>query len=99
MIINIPLQIDEKVIEKCLSVDYEKKVQDYLCKEVEQVLLDHCGYYNKSTKNGMSQIVRNAVDEYVIEWKDEIIEKASERLAERLTRTKKAKELIDEQIH
>ena len=99
MIINIPLQIDEKVIEKCLSVDYENKVADYLNKEVEQALLDKCGYYSRSTKQGMSVIVCEKVDGYIQEWKDEIIERASERLAERLARTKKAKELIDEQIH
>ena len=96
MIINIPLQIDEKAIEDCLNVDYEKKVEEYLFKEVEQALLKRSGFYDTSATRGMEQIVRDAVDRYIQEWKDTIIEQASERLIDRLARTKKAKEMANE---
>ena len=94
MIINIPLQIDEEIIQNQLSVDYEAKVKNYILEEVKKALLEQCGYYNKSTLLGMTQLIRDEIDRYLEEMKDEIIDAAADRLADRLARTKKAKELI-----
>lgn len=96
MIINIPLQIDEKVIEKSLSADYQHKVEDYIFKEIEKVLLQECGYYNKNKVQGMRELVKQRIDLYLEDMKEDIIEAAADRLADRLARTKKAKELIKE---
>ena len=97
MIINIPLQIDEKVIEKQLSVDYEKKIENYIIGEITQALLNQCGYYgNKTETRGMTELVKQRIDLYLENMRDDIIEAAADRLADRLARTKKAKELIKE---
>lgn len=96
MIVNIPLQIDEKVIESQLSIDYEKKIENYIFEEVKQALLNQCGYYSKSELQGVTVIVKEKVDKYLESMRDEIIEAAADRLADRLARTKKAKELIEE---
>lgn len=95
MIINIPLQIDENVIEKQLSVDYEHKVEDYILKEIEKALLNRAGYYN-NPRDGMYRIIKDRVDNYLESMRDDIIDAAADRLADRLARTKKAKELIKE---
>ena len=98
MIINIPLQIDEKVIEKQLSVDYEKKIEDYIIGEITQVLLRQCGYGygNKTETRGMTELVKQRIDLYLENMRDDIINAAADRLADRLARTKKAKELVKE---
>ena len=97
MIINIPLQIDEKVIEKQLSVDYEKKIENYILGEITKALLNQCGYYgNKTETRGMTELVKQRIDLYLESMRDDIIEAAADRLADRLARTKKAKELVKE---
>lgn len=100
MIINIPLQIDEKVIEKNLSVDYENKIKDYILNEVKETLINRAKdkykyFYQKPTATeGVEIYVHHYIDHYIQEWKNEIIEIAAEKLAERLAKTKAAKELI-----
>ena len=102
MIINIPLQIDEKVIESNLSVDYETKIKDYILNEVRETIIerarakDKYQYFSRkpTTTEGMEVYVNHHVDHYIQEWKNEIIEVAAEKLAERLAKTKAAKELI-----
>ena len=102
MIVNIPLQIDEKIIEKNLSVDYESKVKDYILKEVEDALIQRAKDLYKywsgkdaTTTDGIRVYIREYVDKYIQEWKDEIIETAADRLAERLAKTKKGKEILE----
>lgn len=100
MIINIPLQIDEKVIESNLSVDYETKIKDYILNEVRETIIerakDKYKYFSRkpTTTEGMEVYVQHYVDHYIQEWKNEIVELAAEKLAERLSKTKAAKELI-----
>lgn len=102
MIINIPLQIDEKVIENNLSVDYETKIKDYILDEVKETLInrakDKYRYFSQkpTTTEGIEIYVHHYVDHYIQEWKAEIIEMAAEKLADRLAKTKAAKELIKE---
>ena len=103
MIINIPLQIDEKLIEKNLSVDYENKIKEYILTEVKDALIQRAKekyrYYFKdsaTTTAGIEIYIHQYVDNYIQEWKSEIIEMAAEKLADRLARTKAAKELVKE---
>lgn len=103
MIINIPLQIDEAVIEKNLSVDYENKIKDYIFTEVKDILIQrgkekyrYSWNGNVTASDGLELYVRAFVEDCILNWKDEIIEAASDKLADRLARTKAAKELIKE---
>ena len=100
MIINIPLQIDEKVIEKNLSVDYETKIENYIFKEVESALINRANrhsYYGShgTTTEGITLFVREYVDKFIQEWKDEIIEAAAKNLADRLAKSKRGRELLE----
>lgn len=99
MIINIPLQIDEAAFEQKVNDDYTDKVEQLLLQQVEKVLKDHDDRYYGSTRDpklGLSNIVYNRIDNFLKEHKEEIIEAASGKLAERLSKTKKAKELLNE---
>ena len=100
MIVNIPLQIDEKVIEQNLNVDYEAKIENYIFKEVESALIQRADgnrwYGSKgTTTEGITLFVHEYVDKYIQEWKDEIIEAAAKNLADRLVKTKKGKEVLE----
>lgn len=98
MIINIPLTIPDELLANTIAKDYEIKITEKLTDEVRKVLIDQARWssYSKNEHAGMEQIVFAKVDDILKDYKDEIIEAASDKLAERLARTKKAKELLGE---
>lgn len=95
MIINIPLQIDEAALEKQLSVDYENKVNTV----VEKIIRDSlAGVYSWRTsddavRNGMREAIRDRVDHYIEDNREEILDAVVARLYERTHRTKKVKDV------
>ena len=98
MIINIPLQIDEVTFEKKVREDYAKNVQELLLNKVDEVLKeqDNCYYtQSRSWKNGMEHMITQEIDIFINDHKDEIVEMAAHKLAERLARTKKAKAILE----
>ena len=99
MIINIPLTVPDELLANTIAKDYEAKITEKLTDEVRKVLLDQVrwSYGSKNEHAGMEQIVFAKVDNILKDYKDEIIEAASDKLAERLARTKKAKELLEVQ--
>ena len=99
MIITIPLSIPDELLENTIAKDYEAKITERLTDEVRKVLLDQVKYsYVKSERQGMENIVFDKVDDIMKKYKDDIIEAAAEKLAERLARTKKAKEMLNDHI-
>lgn len=94
MIINIPLTIDDELWASALARDYESKVTERLTAEVRKAICDHDAY--KDQRRGMQTWVGDKLDDILKEYKDDIIEAAAEKLAERLARTKRAKEVLDE---
>lgn len=100
MIINIPLNIDDELWASALARDYESKVTEKLTNEVRKCLADHDAYSlyskNKDPRRGIENWVSNKIDDILKECKDDIIDAAAEKLAERLARTKRAKEVLNE---
>ena len=97
MIINIPLQIDETVVQGALSNEYKQKVIDYLATEVNNYILSECDWRNRANLNdGIRVIVNRNAREFLEDHAEEIIKAAGKELADKLARTKKAKELIPE---
>ena len=99
MIINIPLTIDDELWASALARDYESKVTEKLTNEVRKVIKDHDSRYylrEKSVNEGLSEWVGYKIDDILKEYKDDIIDAAAEKLAERLARTKKGRELLNE---
>lgn len=97
MIINVPLNIPDELWANALAKDYEDKVVKSLTEEVRKCIADHdhLSYYsNKSAQRGMADWVSDKIDNVIKEYKAEIIEAAADKLAERLARTKAAKELV-----
>lgn len=98
MIINIPLQIDEATFEQKVREDYAKNVKELLLNKVDEVLKEYDNRYytqSRSWKNGMEYIITQEIDIFINDHKDEIVEMAADKLAERLARTKKAKAILD----
>lgn len=96
MIINIPLTIDDELWANALARDYESKVTERLTAEVRKAICDHDAY--KDQRRGMASWVGDKLDDILKEYKDDIIDAAAEKLAERLSRTKRAKEVCNEHL-
>lgn len=95
MIINIPLQIDDEMINSVIAADYQAKIEQNLTKQVEAAirqLSKH--YYSQTVSDGLLYLAEDAVNKVIDEYKEAIIDKAADKLAERLARTKKAKEIL-----
>lgn len=98
MIINIPLQIDEATFEEKVREDYAENVKQLLLAKVDKVLEDYDNRYyatSKSWKNGLEYMITQEIDIFIKDHKDEIVEMAADKLAERLARTKKAKSILE----
>ena len=98
MIIQIPLQIDDEMINSVIAKDYQAKIEQNLTKQVESAIKSRGRGWNCGVSDGLFYMAEDAVDKVVTEYKDEIIERAAIKLAERLARTKKAKEILEEVI-
>jgi len=99
MIINIPLQIDEQKMEEVVARDYEGKILNEITKYIKSTLVkkaqNYYGDYNDKMLDGMQYLIEARIEKYLADYKDEIIEHASKILAERLARSKKGKEILE----
>lgn len=99
-IINVPINIPDELWTNALATDFETKVVAKLTDEVRKCIADHdhYSYYSKGkdAHRGMHDWVSDKIDNALKEYKDDIIEAAADKLAERLARTKKAKELLND---
>ena len=97
-IINVPINIPDELWANALAKDYEDKVISKLTDEVRKCISDHdrYSYYSKAKDphRGIHDWVSEKIDDILKEYKADIIEAAADKLAERLARTKAAKELV-----
>lgn len=97
MIINIPINIDEDQFNKLVETDYERKIEDRIYKDIRKALEEKSGYYHRRMSDGILVMVEEQIDCILKAYKNEVIEAAANKLAERLARTKKGKALLGEE--
>lgn len=95
MIINIPLNIPDEMLANTIAKDYEAKITERLTDEVRKAICDRDMYRNR--ERGLAVWVGEKIDDILKEYKDEIIDAAADKLAERLARSKKGKALLGEE--
>lgn len=98
MVINIPVQVDEERLEDLIAKDYQQKVHKEIVDRVLKVISQYSPYCNNYEKveSGLKVMVYDQIDEVLDRYKDEIIDAAASKLADRLARTKKAREILEE---
>lgn len=99
MVINIPINLDERIFEEKVQRDYDRILEKRLMETIERTLIESAGYsyrysYIRNPENGMRKLIENHLDDFMKEHKDEIIAQAADILAKRVQRTKKAKEEV-----
>ena len=97
-IVQFGISFDDKKITQAVTEKAEKVILDDLKQKINDNLFEH-DYYNRkgNPKNGFSHWMECHVIAFLEQHKQEIIEMAGRLLAERLVRTKAARELLKEE--
>ena len=98
MIVNIPLQIDEAKMEEVVERDYMGKVMQKITDHVLSCLSKHSKNYYGSDKayDGMTEMINIRIDAHLDKYRDEIIDVAAKYLADKLARSKRGKEILED---
>lgn len=97
-IVQFAISIDDDAIVKRVTENAEKVITNDLKQQVANKLFRR-DYYNKNAnpeRDPLSEFSLNMIDDFFDKYKDAIIEKAAERLTDKLSRTKKAKEILND---
>ena len=93
MIINIPLNIPDEILNNALAKDYEDKILKNLTEEVRKCIERRTYSTYDKLNRGLDAYVDDHIGKIVSENKEQIIELAADKLATKLARTKAAKEV------
>lgn len=94
-IVQIGIGIDDDSIIKNVSAHAEETITKQLLADVKRVIFETDVWSGKTNENFASDYVIRRLDLFMAQNRDEIINVAGKHLAEKLCRTKKAKELLD----
>lgn len=97
-IIQFGINFDDKKITETVKAKAEQVILDDLKQKVSDVLFQS-RYYggHGDPKNGVSEWMKEQVEDFLSENKDAIIEVTGRLIAEKLSRTKAARELLKEE--
>lgn len=101
-IVNVAFDFDDDKVRKTLEESAEKKVIDNLLTDIKKAICsksdNYWGYNAKVSdenfESGLKAIVYDEIERVLLDNKDTIIELAADKLADKLSRTKAAKELL-----
>ena len=103
-IVQFGIGIDDEAIRKIIMEKAEKSILDDLKKQIRtdidnQIFVIDRGWYGKDYKKvDLQDWVKDLVVKTLEDHKTEIIERASERLADKMSRTKVIKEAMAEKV-
>lgn len=96
-IVQFAIGIDDEKIKKQIEESAEKQIVDRFYKDFTRTIKKDCWSsigVDPGLVNKFNEMAKEAVDNIVSSHKDEIIKEAATILADRLFRTKAAKELL-----
>lgn len=95
-IVQFAISIDEKTIQNRIEEHAYRDVLDKLAKEATDTVFAHTNAYSR--ENMWKTMMEDALQRFLEERKDEIIDKAANMLADRFQRTKKYREAMGDAI-
>ena len=103
-IVQFGIGIDDEAIRKIVMEKAEKSILNDLKKQIRTdidnqiFVIDNGWYGNENRRVGLQDWVNDLVVKLLEDHKTEIIERASEKLADKMSRTKAFKEAMAEKI-
>ena len=106
-IVNVSFDFDEDRIRKTIEDNCVRQVHNKITGDIELSVVSEYGYVYRSNKedskpgaeelrSALRQMVYKEIDNFLNDHKDEIIDAAASKLAERLSKTKAVKSLKEE---
>lgn len=96
-IVQFAIGIDDDAIVKKVSENAEREIINDLKQKVANRIFQH-NYYTKNAdpdRDPLTDFAKKIITSVIEDNKDVIIEKAAEHLADKLARSKKGKEILD----
>ncbi len=97
-IFNIAVEFEDEHIQNMIYAKAEKEVIKKVIQDVECAIYEHTTWSgenaDKRNRRGVTQLIKDYTDQFFTDNKDAIIKETSKILADRLSRTKAAKELV-----
>lgn len=94
-IVQFGIGIDDEAIKKSVSEHAEKVITEQLLNEVEKIIFAQDAWGRQVNKNRASGFTERRFDKFLEDNRDTILELTSKYLADRLVRTKRGKELLE----
>lgn len=94
-IVQLGIGIDDEAIKKSVTQHAEKAIIEQLINDVEGIVFEKDVWGKTVNKNKASDFVERHIDKFLEDNRDIILELTSKYLAEKLVRTKRAKEILE----
>lgn len=92
-IIQIAIGVDDESIKRNVAEHAEKVIIEHIEKDIRDLIFEKNGY---DRITGPKYFVKKLVEDIIEDNKPEIIKAAAENLADRLMKSKKVREAVDE---
>lgn len=96
-ILQFGISIDDEMIKKRVEATALNQLTDEITKDIKDIIFEKNRYSNRHTTE-LTGWVEDRFFEFLAQHKSEIIDTAAEKLADKLSRTKAAKELIEKVV-
>ena len=90
-IINIAFDFDDQTVKEKLEANAERQILDELKRDINSYMFGEYGYTGE-----IDIIATNLLQDFINDHKEEIIDSAVKKLAEKLARTKAVREKVNE---
>lgn len=98
-IVQFAIGIDDDAIKDRIMQNAEKKITDDIEQQVRDALFDRGWKKHANIDDPLNGYSERIVSNFLEQHKQEIIDKAAEHLADKLSRTKAAKEMLTEVLY
>ena len=93
-IVQFAISFDDEAVTNKVKEKAEQHILDTLTKDLKDQIFES-DWYGRPTKN-ISDGVKNIIEQKLDSWKDLIIQAAAKELANRLSRSKQVKEMVNQ---
>lgn len=98
-IVNIAFDFDDETVRSRIEENVEARVVRIIADNIESAMFRRCGFgisYESNKKETYRELMKNQMNKFLEDHKAEILDIAGSDLAERLSRTKAAREIVKE---
>ena len=98
-LIQMTINVDDKKIVESIERNAEKTITENLDKEVKKIIFNfENDWYNNGRIGGVSDWTEDRLNEFLEKHKDKIIDLASDKLADKMYKSKKVREIMTESV-